>query len=312
MPVVSIINYKGGVGKTTLTANLGAYLARLGKRVLLVDLDPQCSLTHSFFTIAPGASPFPADRTLKDWFESFVEGVPQRPMSEFVAVPKEVNAAVQQYGGFVGLVPSNLKLIEVDMSLLISAGMHSGASDHFVYRLRCALSSALADPALGSYDLVLIDCPPNFNVVTQSAIVASDHYLVPATPDYLSTLGTANLLAALERFVETFNRQVGEYSPNSGRITPTPLGVVFTMVQYRGPHPVADHQYFMAYTHNVVGEVPVFGATLRENAAFNKENRRSVPIILNLKPTDRVYLEMMELANAFLDRLDPGKKRVAA
>jgi chromosome partitioning protein len=190
MQIVSIINYKGGVGKTTLSANLGAYLARLGKRILLIDLDPQCSLTFSFYAPDQATRSYPADRTLAQWFESFVEGAPQRALGEFVSMPKDVNDVVAAHGGFVGLVPSSIDLIDVDESLLVGAGTHQHLANQHIYKLRCALSTALRHPALGSYDFVLIDCPPSFNIVTQGAIVASDHFLVPSSPDYLSTLGT--------------------------------------------------------------------------------------------------------------------------
>jgi chromosome partitioning protein len=310
--VVSVINYKGGVGKTTLTANLGAYLARRGKRVLLIDLDPQSSLTFSFYAPDQAGRSYPADRTLKQWFDSFARGEAQRPLSEFVSVPREVNETVVGYGGFIGLIPSSLHLVDVDMSMLITAGMHQEASDKFIYKLRSALATALAHPALGSYDFVLIDCPPNFNIVTQSAIVASDHYLVPASPDYLSTLGTGTLIASLTRFVDRFNLQLNDYSPGAQPIEPTPLGVVFTMVEYHGAMPIAAHRNYMERARRAAGDVPVFGASVRHNSAFGKENPLGVPVILRIKETERMYIELMELANEFLHRFDHSGKRVAA
>ncbi len=309
MRVVSVINYKGGVGKTTLTANLGSYLAQRGKRILLVDLDPQSSLTYSFF--APDAVHRPR-HTLKEWFDSFIDGVPQRRLSEFVAVPVDVNDKVSSRGGFVGLIPSHLQLIDVDRTLLVNAGMQNARADTHVFRVRRALSEALADPALGSYDFALIDCPPNFNIITQSGIVASDHFLVPASPDYLSTLGTDALLVSIERFVSEVNQQAVD-NGSRARIAPTPLGVVFTKVEYRLGHPITPHQYYMEYTRKTIGEVPIFAHPLRHNAAFGKENPNGVPVILRLKPTDKVYVEMMALATEFLKQVDtPKKKRAVA
>jgi chromosome partitioning protein len=305
--VVSVINYKGGVGKTTLTANLGAYLAQRGKRILLVDLDPQSSLTYSFF--APDSVHRPR-RTLKEWFNSFVEGVPQRSLSEFVAVPTDVNNEVSSRGGFVGLIPSDLELIDVDRTLLVDAGMQNARADTYVFRVRQALSAALANPALGSYDYVLVDCPPNFHIIAQSGIVASDHVLVPASPDYLSTLGTGVLLSSIERFVSEYNRQAVDCGSRD-RIAPTTLGVVFTKVEYRLGHPIAPHQYYMEQTRKSVGEVPIFAHTLRHNAAFGKENPYGMPVILRLRPTDKVYVELMALATEFLKRVDTPQTRRA-
>lgn len=310
MRVVSVINYKGGVGKTTLTANLGAYLAQRGLRILLVDLDPQSSLTYSFF--APDEQHRPR-QTINGWFDGFVDGVPQRSLTEFIAVPREVNEKVGTRGGFVGLIPSSLRLIETDMTMLLNAGMQSLA-DHHVYKLRRALRDGLRNPAFASYDYVLIDCPPNFNIVTQGAIVASDRFLVPASPDYLSTLGTDVLVTNLERFVIDFNRQVREYSPNPrDTIAPTPLGVVFTRVEYRINHPVAAHQYYMEQARRYIGDVPVFSHTVRDNAAFGRENPHGVPLILRLKSTEKVCIELMGLATEFLKHFDtPTTKRAVA
>lgn len=304
MRVISIINYKGGVGKTTLTANLGAYLAQRGKRILLVDLDPQSSLTYSFFT--PDAVHRPRG-TLKDWFDGFVDGVPQRRLSEFVAVPTEVNDAVANRGGFIGLIASHLQLIDVDRTMLVNAGMQGARADAYIFRVRRALSHALADPAFGSYDFVLIDCPPNFNIVTQGGIVASDHLLVPASPDYLSTLGTGTLLASIGRFASEFNQQASDHGSRD-LVAPAVLGVVFTKVEYRLGRPITPHQYYMEQVRKSVGDVPVFGAVLQHNAAFGKENPHGVPVILRLKATDKVYVELMALATEFLNRVDTPRK----
>jgi chromosome partitioning protein len=76
MRVTSIINYKGGVGKTTLTANLGAELAWRGAKVLLIDLDPQASLTFSFVRPEDWKADLADTSTIKQWFDSFTEGRP--------------------------------------------------------------------------------------------------------------------------------------------------------------------------------------------------------------------------------------------
>ena len=76
MPVVSVINYKGGVGKTTVTANLGAELAWRGRKVLLLDLDAQASLTFSFIQPEQWKQDFEQRGTIKSWFDSFQDGSP--------------------------------------------------------------------------------------------------------------------------------------------------------------------------------------------------------------------------------------------
>ena len=93
------------------------------------------------------------------------------------------------------------------------------------------------------YDYVLIDCPPNFNVVTKTAIVASNQMLIPAIPDYLSTLG----IGELQRHVDELVRDFNSYAEQRGRamISPAILGVVPTMVQVYGGQPISRQAPFI-------------------------------------------------------------------
>jgi len=316
MRIISVINYKGGVGKTTLTANLGAELARRGKRVLLIDLDPQSSLTFSFFSSTQVVKHLSPQRSIKAWYDTFVDGIPGGNLGEYVTVPKEVNERIAERGGFLGLITSSLRLIDIDLNLLANAGMGKLTADVEIYRLRQALSNALGYAGLAQYDYVLIDCPPNFNVVTQSAIVASDCLLVPAKPDYLSTLGIENLLTAVERFVEGYNNQVRAYSPAPAReiISPTPLGVVFTMVRYKTAQPVSDHLFYMDRLRRSLPNLRIFRASVRENVAFGRESSNGLPVILHANITQNYYMELMELASEFLSHFADditGKRAVA-
>jgi chromosome partitioning protein len=300
MRVISVINFKGGVGKTTLTANLGAELARRGKRVLLVDLDPQSSLTYSFYAPDVAAGRIPPERSIKAWYDSFNGGVPHRSLSECVVIPATVNNKVGEFGGFVGLIPSTMSLIDHELSMLANVGLLGVEPGQELFRLRRALSTALRDGAFAGYDVALMDCAPNFNIVTQSAIVASDHILVPSRPDYLSTLGITSLFHNIERLVEMYNQQTAEYSPGRAMIDPTALGVVFTMVQYRSVNPINSHMHYMDLTQRRNPNLPIFSTSIRENAAFGAENPEGVPVILRLKSQDKIYIELMALATEFL------------
>jgi chromosome partitioning protein len=96
--VVSVINYKGGVGKTTLTANIGAELARRGRTVLLIDLDPQASLTFSFFTPEQWERELADSCTLLQWFGTVLDRAP-KPLRGFVLTPPVVNELIGRHGG---------------------------------------------------------------------------------------------------------------------------------------------------------------------------------------------------------------------
>jgi chromosome partitioning protein len=188
--VVSVINYKGGVGKTTLAANIGADMAARGRRVLLVDMDPQASLTFSLFRVEEWEAQLAREQTILQWFDVFLRAGTVGPLRTYVVSPPAVNEVVQPLGGQLDLLASHLGLIEVDLDLAARLGGAQFQKSHPqflpIHRL---LADALSDDGFARYDAVLIDCAPNFNMVTRTAIVASDYLVVPTRPDYLSSLG---------------------------------------------------------------------------------------------------------------------------
>jgi chromosome partitioning protein len=295
MSVVSVINYKGGVGKTTLTANIGAELAARGRKVLLVDLDPQASLTFSFYRPAE----FESRPTVLPWFEGYLATRVAEPLHKYVVSPREVNAVVQPLGGQLDLLAGDLGLIEVDLNLAAALGgarLQSGNPRYLpVHRL---LADALTDHAFDGYDSILIDCAPNFNMVTRTAMVASDHVIVPARPDYLSTRGIDYLRARMSRLVEEYNA----LAPRP--VNPEIIGVVYTMVQYTGAGPLISQRTSVNETSRI--EIPVFRQTVRDNkTAVTDAGERSLPAVLAPPGTasiETLRYEFQQLTSEFLAR----------
>lgn len=159
--VISLFNQAGGTGKTTLAMNLGYALVRRGKRVLLVDMDPQSSLT-----VFMGVQPHELERTIA---QSVLEREP-------LAVVPGVNQ--------MDLVPSNLALSAADVRLAMAIAKET--------RLKKALA-----PVLPDYDTVLIDCPPTLGVLSLLALVASTHILIPMQTQYKSFVGLDLLLGTI-------------------------------------------------------------------------------------------------------------------
>ena len=305
--IVAVINYKGGVGKTTLTANLAAELARRGKRILLADMDAQCSLTFSFVTPdywqseLGGEAEEGNDLTVKRWFDGIVEEEGEViPLDELVLRDLKVKRHLGDAGGCLHLIPSHLGLINIDLEL---AYLLSGAAPNRLRRRRARVFGHLrshlnAYATEAGYDYVLIDCPPNFNIVTKNAIVASDQIVIPARPDYLSTLGIDYLLRSLRTLVEEFN----EDSP-SEVIHPDILGVVFTMIQFLRGRPIGVQRQYMRPDAIAA---PIFEATVRENKTmFGDAPEDGIPVVLE-KPAGEPYTtivrEMESLAAEFLER----------
>lgn len=278
MSVVSVINYKGGVGKTTLTANIGAELASRGRRVLLVDLDPQSSLTFSLYRVSQWEQELASDRTVLQWFQSFLARGSADPLHKYVVTPPAVNELVRRNGGQLDLVASHLGLIDVDLDLAAGLGGSRFQLDSPRFLpVHRVLAEALQDPAFAQYDAILIDCAPNFNMVTRTAIVASDHVIIPARPDYLSTLGIDYLRTRLSRLVEEYNAVAGRAAV--GDINPEILGVVYTMIQQASAGPINAQRASMDRLRQI--EISVFPQTIRDNkTAVTDAGDSSVPAVL--------------------------------
>jgi len=298
--VVSVINYKGGVGKTTLTANIGTELARRGRRVLLIDLDPQASLTFSFYEAKAWERQLADERTILQWFGTVLDGTPAS-LRKYVDTPPIVNSLVSQHSdGRLDLIASHLNLVDVDLDFaaLLGGSRFQKGSPRFV-PLHRSLADALADPALDEYEVVLIDCAPNFTMVTRTGIVASEHLVVPAKPDYLSTLGIDYLRQKLSELVGDYNRVVG---PGPGQINPTILGVIVTMIQYAGTNPIIAARNYIDQPGSL--EIPVFHQTIRESKTlFAPAGETGIPAVLAADGNPTVQYELQELTSEFLAKI---------
>ncbi len=170
MRTISLVNQKGGVGKTTCTINIGSALARMGKRVLLIDLDPQSSMTIALG--AKGASP-----TVYDVLRGNCA----------------VSDALLVHGKYV-LLPSSIDLSAAEQELAPVAGRE------------CVLREALeADGITGAYDYLLIDCPPSLSLLTLNALVASEEVFIALQTEYLALEGMTQLLATIDLVKKRLN-----------------------------------------------------------------------------------------------------------
>lgn len=281
MHTVSVINYKGGVGKTTTTANIAAQLAWTGRSVLLLDMDPQASLTFSFVTPDEWDQQLAKTKTIKSWFDAINDESAPVPLSKLIITPKKVAAQLGGRGQ-LDLIASHLGLINVDLELATQLTGGSLAANKRKYlKVHRRLAEGIGQLANSGYDYVLIDCPPNFNVTTKNALVASDSVLIPAKPDYLSTLG----ISYLHRNLKELERDFNEYGKAEGAgashaIHPRTLGVVFTMIQIRDSEPIRTQRTFINQTKSL--GIPTFDGVIRENKTiFGDAPQYGVPVVLN-------------------------------
>jgi len=173
--VISVTNQKGGVGKTTTTINLGAALAELGKRVLIIDLDPQGNASTGLGIEVEDRNLTTYDLLLGD-----------------VSL-NDVIYPTDQIGLFI--VPSTVDLSSADMELV------SNEKRSFL------LHDALRQPAMTDFqfDYILIDCPPSLNLMTVNAMVASDSVLIPLQSEFFALEGLSQLMLTIREVRSSAN-----------------------------------------------------------------------------------------------------------
>ena len=171
--VVALCNQKGGVGKTTSTINLGAALTEYGRRVLLVDFDPQGALS-----VGLGVQPHQLDRTVYDVLMESSVGL------DDVLLKTNVPG--------MDLVPSNIDLSAAEVQLVNEVAREQ------------TLARALA-PALPDYDLVLIDCQPSLGLLTVNALTAADEVVIPLECEFFALRGVALLVETIEKVKDRLN-----------------------------------------------------------------------------------------------------------
>jgi len=273
--VISMINLKGGVGKTTLTVALAWELAK-NYDVLVVDIDPQFNATQ---WIVP-------TNTYLDWikdgnktvFDIFLPAgddpakLSGTRMTKKVAPATLSNTVIDVSNGeaTLSIVPSILDLMQLDAA-------RRGTEN----RLRNFLK-----PALKKYDYILIDCPPTASLFSYAAYLASDAYLVPVKPDPLSVLG----LPLLEKAMQDYENLSGEELPR--------LGLVFTQVRQ-----VDAMKRTMAGVRSDYSNA-VFEATLPLTTGVAEAVEAGESLQTFYKTKAALKKTLSDLADEFIERVD--------
>ncbi len=168
--VISISNHKGGVGKTTSVVNIGAGLAYKGRKVLLIDLDPQANLTISF-------------------------GVSETEHSVYDAFTNEQSLQPINVRKNLDVIPASAELAAAEIELNTETGQESNISK-------------LIEPIRNDYDYIIIDCPPSLGLLTLNAFAASDEVIIPIQPHFLAVKGLAKIIEVVNGIKTTLNRKV--------------------------------------------------------------------------------------------------------
>lgn len=170
--IVAVLNQKGGVGKTTTTINIAAFLAKSKKSVLVIDLDPQGNATSGL---------------------GLDKNTLEVTISDVLLNPTIINTAIKELDNGIAIIPANANLAGTELELVEKT-----------QREQC-LKAAVGQL---TYDYVLIDCPPALGVLTVNALTAADHVVIPVQAEYYALEGLSQLLGVVQMVRQGLNPQL--------------------------------------------------------------------------------------------------------
>jgi chromosome partitioning protein len=171
--IISIVNHKGGVGKTSSALSIGAGLASLGKKILLVDIDAQANLSQSL-------------------------GINAGDNNIYRAMIGEIDLPIYEVKANLDIVPSHLDLSVAEIALAGEAG-------------REFILKEILEKHIDKYDYILIDCPPSLGLLTVNALVASNSIIIPLETQYLAIQGMKTLLDVIDKVKSRLNKKLSDY-----------------------------------------------------------------------------------------------------
>jgi len=279
--ILSFINYKGGVAKTTTTYHVGCSLAQhFNKRVLLIDIDPQTNLTFLCASIEKWGEFKTKTGTIATLYKRYLEGISLDTKRFIWRTPITWSRRQVQN---LDIIPCDIDLIGEDL-----AGGQVTGSFPSLEMLRKQSNAYLRDRMFvrkllkeveDVYDYILIDCPPNLYLMTQNALAASGWYIVTAIPDHLSTIGLSILQKKVSRigeFVKSAQTFAGE-SKNGIKIAQLG-GIIFVRVRIGGSMVTNVHYEKMLEVSRLVGKDLCFATHTTELIGYSEAAESTAPI----------------------------------
>lgn len=291
--VIATANMKGGVGKTTLTVNLATCLAKNhGKKVLVLDLDTQISATLSLMSPLDFAKRRKQRLTLRYLIDEVINPDPNSKLT----IKDIIQTQVCNLPG-LNLLPGDIDLYD---EFVVSEMLHRQTIalgeqnfENVWNRFERVLINNILKVVRDEYDFILLDCAPGYNLLTRSALAASDFYLLPAKPEPLSVVG----IQLLERRIA----QLKDSHEHEAKITIKMLGIVFSMCNTN----LLTGRYYKQVMHRVVedfGVEQICKAQIPVDISVAKAVDSFMPAVLNA-PQSAGSKSFMQLTQELLQKL---------
>ena len=257
--VIATANMKGGVGKTTLTVNIATCLAQNhGKRVLVLDLDSQISATLSLMSPLDFAKRRKQRKPFRYLIDQIINPEPEAKLT----IHDIIQSPVCNLPG-LDLLPGDIDLYD---EFVVSEMLHQQATalgepdfETVWNRFERVLINNIIKPVREEYDFIILDCAPGYNLLTRSALAASDFYILPAKPEPLSVVG----IQLLERRIA----KLKDSHEHEAKINIKMLGIVFSMASSN----LLNGRYYRQVMHRVV-----------EDFGVDKICKAQIPVDMNV------------------------------
>jgi len=313
---IAFINFKGGVGKTTISVELASRLVYYyNKKILLIDMDPQTNAT--FYLMDYDTWEKHAENgTLKNFFEYYKKGGLTQPVFDLKNIITDdfnINNSIGRYRPKkLYLIPAHLELMGIEADLAFEIGRKAGSLSQNekveglkkYYEILHLLKNALAKLE-SDYDYIFFDCPPSIGLLTQNALVASDGYIIPIIPDYLSTIGIPFLEERITLMKDLINRASKSIGIDNEFHGPKRYGIILNRVQIRNGEFVSPQD--IIYTRLIMNKdlSPfIFKSYITTSVRIQESSDNHMPVSIRYgRKYARLRFLFDNLAKEFLERV---------
>lgn len=300
--VISFINLKGGVGKTTCCANIAGEFARENRKVLVIDADPQANISTLLMGVKRYEHKFGIEQEINQVYQNTIYQIFLDAMEEIEAqkkfdfstsiiksvVRRTVQGREKQPLTHLDLLPATYHLMQLEQKIVNYVRSRFAILDRFLEQIK------------DRYDLILIDCPPNIYTTTHNALYASDFYIIPVIPDYLSISGVPLLVNSLNRTIEIKKEEKNKSVKLAGIL----VNLMDTRINVHKDGLASIKRLLnIFHNENIVDK----DAVVFENIVTNKVDVKNasgnfLPVCID-KPRSNSTMEFIKLCQEILDRI---------